>query len=138
MNLRDHRRTFSYSGRDPLIGTAAHVANGEHAFDVGLQWANRLIVMRYIASRQNETVVVQLHIRALESRSIWVGPNEQKKMLHGHCPFNATNTSIAYGFQMVISFEGDEFPARVQSEVRQRSDTLDQVPRHAVIQALRA
>lgn len=78
MNLRDHRRTFSYSGRDPLIGTAAHVANGEHAFYVGLQLANRLIVMRNIASRQNETVVVQLHVTALEPRSIWVDPNEQK------------------------------------------------------------
>lgn len=37
---------------------------------------------------------------------------------------------------MVISFEGDECRARVQSEVRQRSDTLDRVPRHAVIQAV--
>src|SRR5712691_10702655 len=131
VELRYHGGPLAYRTANPLDGPRSHIADGEHAQEVRLQWQWPLLVI--VRSRQNESLCVQSdpaaaqplrrRIRAYEEKDI--ADRQLRLFTGGHAP-------PAYTLQMRSrrAAQRDELRPRQHFDLGGGRDAVDEVARH--------
>src|SRR5437588_5439204 len=147
MNEGDGDRSFAHGRRNPFDAAATHVSHGENVRQTGLKQVRPAgqgpvrsvqVLWRQNGASLNEALVVERDA-AIEPAGVGSGASHDENVANlvflglPGLPISPTN-----GFEVIVSFEGDDLGAWPEYYRRSLFDPPNQIARHGVSQTGRS